>query len=196
MEEPESESGAHARVRALVTANVPSVVLAVKVLRIPGVLVGLPAIPALVTVTILAATAQSWWRVGLLLLSLAGWVLVALWWIRLKRYHDAIADPDRLAGELVRAFEMFDAGGELFDRMLAVFEGGGLRLLYRLRSLWRVVTIPDYLAGTVEELGAARWFLPPMPATTALRLTLLLWTTAGAWLVMIVLIVLRTAGVA
>lgn len=191
----ESESALHARVRSTVEARVGTLVLAVKVLRIPAALVGLPAIPALIALTILAATAQGWWRIGLLVACLAGWVCVALWWIRLKRYHDAIRDPDALASQLVAVFEMFDAGSEVFTRMLAVFEGGGLRVVYRLRTLWRVVRIPDYVTGQIEDLHAARWFIPPMPATTAVRFTILVWTTVASWVGLVVLAVLRIGGV-
>lgn len=194
MAEDEIESGLHARVRTAVDTHISTLVMAVKVLRIPAALAGLPAVPALIGVTILAASAQSWWRL-LLLAALAGWVLLVLWWIRVKRYSDSVRDPEELSRQLVRAFELFDSDGEVLVRMLAVFEGGGLRLLYRLRSFWKVVTIPDYLTTAVEDLDAARWYIPPMPATTALRFTLLIWTTVGAWVVMIALIVLRIAGV-
>lgn len=191
----EPASALHARVRSTVDAHVAKLVLAVKVLRIPAALVGLPAIPALLAVTILAATAQGWWRIGLLAACLVGWLTVALWWIRLKRYHDAIHDPDLLADQLVAVFEMFDSGSEVFTRMLAVFEGGGLRVVYRLRTLWRLVRIPDYVTTQIEDLHAARWFIPPMPATTALRFTILVWATVGSWVALLVLAGLRIGGV-
>lgn len=194
--EPSRESAAAVRVRALVDQHLDTVVLAVKVLRIPAVLLGLPAIPALLAFTVLAATAEGWWRIGLLVAAAAGWTIVALWWIRIKRYSDAIRDPDRLGAQLNRAFALLGDDGEVLARLLAVFEGGGLRLVYRLRSVWKVVRIPDYLTSEVEELDAARWFIPPMPATTALRLTILIWTTAVSWAALLVLIGLRIGGVA
>lgn len=184
-----------ARVRTLVERHVGALVLAVKVLRIPAALAGLPAIPALLGTTVLAATAQGWWRVGLLVACLVGWTAVALWWIRLKRYHRAIRDPQRLADQLAQASAMFDTDGEVLARVLAVLEGGGVRVVYRLRALWRVVRIPDYLTERIEDLDAARWFLPPMPATTAARFTILIWTTVASWVALLVLIGLRVAGV-
>lgn len=189
------ESPASVRIRRLVDRHLAKVVLAVKVLRIPAFLIGLPAIPALLAATILAATAQGWWRLGLLLAAAIGWTAVALWWIRVKRYSDAIGDPDRLGVQLNEAFALLDDDGEILARLLAVFEGGGLRLVYRLRAVWRVVRIPDYLTSEIEDLDAARWFIPPMPATTALRLTILIWTTAVSWVVLIILIGLRIGGV-
>jgi len=92
-------------------------------------------------------------------------------------------------------FEMFDSGSEVFARMLAVFEGGGLRVVYRLRTLWRLVRIPDYVTTQIEDLHAARWFIPPMPATTALRFTILIWATVGSWVALLVLAGLRIGGV-
>src|SRR5699024_7451185 len=124
-----------------------------------------------------------------------GWTAVALWWIRVARYSRAIADPDRLGAQLNRAFALIDDHGEVAARLLAVFEGGGLRLVYRLRAVWRVVRIPDYLTSEIEDLDAGRWFIPPMPATTAARLTILIWTTAVSWAAMLVLIGLRIGGV-
>lgn len=190
-----SESPAATHVRMLVDQHLTKLVLAVKVLRIPAVLIGLPAIPALLAVTILAATAEGWWRLGLLVAAAIGWTAVALWWIRVKRYSDAIGDPDRLGTQLNQAFALLDDNGEVLARLIAVFEGGGLRLVYRLRSVWRVVRIPDYLNSEIEDLDAARWFIPPMPATTALRLTILIWTTAVSWAVLLILIGLRIGGV-
>lgn len=192
----ETESAAHRRVRRTAQAHVAKVAFAVKVLRIPAILVGLPAIPALLVATGIAATAHGWWRIALLVLCLAGWVAVALWWIRVKRYRDAIRDQDELAAQFTAAFALFDSGSEVLARMLAVVERGGIRVVYRLRSLWRVVRIPDYVTSQVEDLNAARWFIPPMPATTALRFTILLWTTGISWVGMLVLIVLRLTGVA
>ena len=188
------ESPAAARVRALVDQHLDTVVLAVKVLRIPAVLLGLPAVPALLGVTVLAATAQGWWRIGLLAAAAIGWTGVALWWIRIKRYSHAVRDPDRLGTQLNRAFALLGDDGEVLGRLLAVFEGGGLRLIYRLRAVWRVVRIPDYVTSEVEELDAARWFIPPMPATTAVRLTILIWTTAVSWAGVLILIGLRIGG--
>lgn len=189
-----AESAAARRVRRLVEQHLSTVVLAVKVLRIPAILIGLPAIPALLAFTVLAATAEGWWRLGLLVAAAIGWTGVALWWIRIKRYSDAVSDPDRLRGQLIQAFALID-DGEIPTRLLAVFEAGGLRVVYRLRAVWRVVRIPDYLTSEIEDLDAARWFIPPMPATTALRLTILIWTTAVSWAGLLILIGLRIGGV-
>ncbi|WP_147917751.1 hypothetical protein [Ruania zhangjianzhongii] len=189
-----AESAAARHVRRLVDQHLGTVVLAVKVLRVPAILVGLPAIPALLAFTVLAATASGWWRLGLLVASAVGWTAVALWWIRIKRYSDAVRDPDRLRGQLIQAFALID-DGEILPRLLAVFEAGGLRLFYRLRAVWRVVRIPDYLTSEIEDLDAARWFIPPMPATTVLRLTILIWTTAVSWAGLLILIGLRIGGV-
>lgn len=189
-----AESAAARQVRRLVEQHLSTVVLAVKVLRVPAILVGLPAIPALLAFTVLAATADGWWRLGLLVAAAIGWTGVALWWIRIKRYSDAIRDPDRLRRQLIQAFALID-DGEILARLLAVFETGGLRLVYRLRAVWKVVRIPDYLTSEIEDLDAARWFIPPMPATTALRLTILIWTTAVSWAVLLVLVGLRIGGV-
>ena len=189
-----AESAAARQVRRLVEQHLSTVVLAVRVLRIPAILIGLPAIPALLAFTVLAATADGWWRLGLLVAAAIGWTGVALWSIRIRRYSDAVRDPDRLRGQLVQAFALID-DGEILARLLAVFEPGGLRLVYRLRAVWRVVRIPDYLTSEIEDLDAARWFIPPMPATTALRLTILIWTTAVSWAALLILIGLRIGGV-
>src|SRR5699024_12285206 len=95
----------------------------------------------------------------------------------------------------VAVFEMCDAGSEVCTWMLAVFEGGGLRVVYRLRTLWRLVRMPDYVSTQIEDLHSARWFIPPMPDTTALRFTILVWATVGSWVALLVLAGLRIGGV-
>ncbi|UFU02047.1 hypothetical protein LQF12_11050 [Ruania suaedae] len=180
--------------RASVGTLAPIVRRAVRILRFPAYAVGLvPVLPLLATIA-LAATGDGWERIVLILLAAAGIAIVVLWCIRIHRYVSAVADTGALTDEFVRLVDLLEMRDEVLDRLKNLAEKGGLRFFRRLRSLWRVVTIPDYLTGRIEELNRARWFVPPMVATTALRATALFWTAIVSWLLCLVLLGLRLTG--
>ncbi|SEF01191.1 hypothetical protein [Ruania alba] len=180
--------------RASVGTLAPVLRRAVRILRFPAYAVGLVPVLPLLGTAVVAATGDGWERIVLLLLVAAGVAVVVLWWIRIHRYVSAVDDPDALTAEFVQLVDLLEMRDEVLDRLKNLAEKGGLRFFRRLRSLWRVVTIPDYLTGRIEDLGRARWFVPPAVGTTVLRATALLWTAIVSWLVFLLVLGLRLSG--
>ncbi|UFU07740.1 hypothetical protein [Ruania halotolerans] len=180
--------------RASVSTLAPMLRRAVRILRFPAYAVGLVPVLPLLGTAVLAATGDGWDRILLLVLAAAGVAVVVLWWIRIHRYVSAVADPEALTEEFVRLVDLLEMRDEVLERLKRLAEKGGLRFFRRLRSLWRVVTIPDYLTERIEGLDRARWFVPPAVATTVVRATALYWTAIISWIAFLLLLALRLAG--
>ncbi|QOR69573.1 hypothetical protein IM660_12895 [Ruania alkalisoli] len=181
--------------RASVGTLAPIVRRAVRILRFPAYAVGLVPVLPVLGIFALAVTGDGWWeRIVLVLLAAAGAAVMVLWWIRIHRYVTAVDDPDALTGEFVQLVDLLEMRDEMLNRLKALAEKGGIRFFRRLRSLWQVVTIPDYLTGRIEDLSRARWFVPPMIGTTVLRATALFWTAIVSWGLVLILLGLRLTG--
>ncbi|TDE95878.1 hypothetical protein EXU48_06350 [Occultella glacieicola] len=168
--------------------------LAVRILRIPAVLYGLVPVVPLIGVAAIAAGAQGWTRPILLALAVAGAVFTAVFLHRVRQYWRAAEDKASLAAQFVGLFDVMEVSAEILARISALAERGGLRLMRRLRALWRVVTIPDHVNSHIESFDRARWFVPPAIGETVGLLTINLWFSVGAWVAFLILLPLRAAG--
>ena len=144
----------------------PVLALAVRVLRLPSLLLALlPVLPLVV----LAWLAWGWdspaRQIGLAVSALGG-AAVVVFLVRRARYLQATRDVTALAEDLVTFTDLADLDADLGEALQSVISRGGLRLMSRIRGFWRLVSFPSRLEDHVDSLERLRWFLPPLVGTT------------------------------
>jgi hypothetical protein len=159
------------------------IVLAVKVLRIPTLLVLIAPIPFIVATLLLAATADGVGRTIGLVIGLFMAAVSLMFGLRRQRILRAVEEPTALATELGIAVSLSGKVDETRNALTQIAGGGGWRVLSRLRGVWSGVGMTGRWIEGVGDLPRARYFVPPKIGTTV---TL---SIAALWLVPISLVV-------
>jgi hypothetical protein len=159
------------------------IVLAVKVLRIPTLLVLIAPIPFIVATLLLAATADGVGRTIGLVIGLFMAAVSLMFGLRRQRILRAVGEPTALATELGIAVSLSGKVDETRNALTQIAGGGGWRVLSRLRGVWSGVGMTGRWIEGVGDLPRARYFVPPKIGTTV---TL---SIAALWLVPISLVV-------
>ncbi|MBZ2195796.1 hypothetical protein [Occultella gossypii] len=168
--------------------------VALRILRIPAVLYGLVPVVPLIGIGWIAVGAEGWTRLILLALAIAGAVFSARFLHRVRQYWRAADDRAELATQFTGLFDLMDVSLEILARIADLAERGGLRLMRRLRALWKVITIPDHVNTHIESFDRARWFVPPAIGETVGLLTVNLWLSIVSWAAFLILLPLRATG--
>ena len=151
------------------------IVLAVRVLRIPTLLVLIAPIPFIAATLLLAINAEGLGRtIGLI----AGLLMAAVscaFGARRQRILRAIEEPTALATELGIAVSLSGKVDETRTALTQIAGGGGWRVLSRLRGVWRGVGMTGRWIEGVGELPRARYFVPPKIGTTVTIAIAALW---------------------
>jgi hypothetical protein len=168
--------------------------VALRILRIPAVLYGLVPVVPLIGIAWIAVGAEGWTRLVLLALAIAGAVFSVRLLHRVRQYWRAADDRAELAEQFTGLFDLMDVSLEILARFADLAERGGLRLMRRLRALWKVITIPDHVNDHIESFDRARWFVPPAIGETVGLLTVNLWLSIGSWAALLILLPLRATG--
>ncbi|ACQ79674.1 hypothetical protein Bcav_1416 [Beutenbergia cavernae DSM 12333] len=157
-----------------------------RVLRIPSWLFGFGAsVPPLALVP-LALSWQLWPKVVGLTVCAAAIVVVAWFWYRRLAMLRAVRDVDAFTGETAHLLSVTDLGGEVYSRLEAAAQRGGIGLMRRMAAIWRVIQIPSVLADHIEEHPRVRWFVPPRLLTTWTLVVATAWVGVVGWVLVAV----------
>jgi hypothetical protein len=151
------------------------IVLAVRVLRIPTLLVLVAPIPFIVATLLLAANAEGLGRtIGLVVGALMAAVSL-MFGLRRQRILRAVEEPTALATELGIAVSLSGKVDETRTALTQIAGGGGWRVLSRLRGVWSGVGMTGRWIEGVGDLPRARYFVPPKIGTTVTLAIAALW---------------------
>ena len=151
------------------------IVLAVKVLRIPTLLVLVAPLPFIVATLLLAVNAEGGGRTIGLVVGLLMAAISLAFGARRQRILRAVEEPTALATELGIAVSLSGKVDETRTALTQIAGGGGWRVLSRLRGVWSGVGMTGRWIEGVGDLPRARYFVPPKIGTTVTIAIASLW---------------------
>jgi hypothetical protein len=170
------------------------IVLAVRVLRIPTLLVLIAPIPFIAATLLLALNADGAGRaIGLVVGLLMATVSFAFG-ARRQRILRAIEEPTALATELGIAVSLSGKVDETRTALTQIAGGGGWRVLSRLRGVWSGVGMTGRWIEGVGDLPRARYFVPPKIGTTVTIAIASLWLVPVSIVVAFLAVIGTVAG--
>ncbi|MFI5429120.1 hypothetical protein [Aeromicrobium sp. UC242_57] len=171
-----------------------TIVVAVRLLRIPTAAVGLISLPFIVTTLALGWLADGADGLVILLAGAAMAVVNGLYWWRRHRIMTAVAEPDQLATELGILVSMSGKVDETRGVLAQVAGGGGWRIMNRLRGAWSSAHLAGHWIEGVGDLKRARYFAPPKIGTTVTLAISALWLIPVSIVVALFVLVATAAG--
>lgn len=160
-----------------------TLVVAMRLLRIPTAILGLIAVPFILTTLILGMLADNAAGFVLLGAGIAMAVVNVMFWVRRFMIMAAVAEPDQLATELGILVSMSPKVDETRGALAQISGSGGWRILDRMRGVWSSAQMTGRWIEGVGDLKRARYFAPPKIGTT---LTILI---ASMWVVPISIVI-------
>ena len=170
------------------------IVLAVRVLRIPTLLVLIAPIPFIAATLLLALNADGLGRVVGLVVGLLMAAISFAFGARRQRILRAVEEPTALATELGIAVSLSGKVDETRAALTQIAGGGGWRVLSRLRGVWSGVGITGRWIEGVGDLPRARYFVPPKIGTTVTIAIASLWLVPVSIVVAFFAVVGTVAG--
>jgi hypothetical protein len=165
------------------------IVLAVRVLRIPTLLLLLAPLPFIAVTVMLGLNADGAGRVVLLVLGLLMAAVSFAFGARRQRILRAVEVPTALATELGIAVSLSGKVDETRGALTQIAGGGGWRVFSRLQGLWQGVGMTGRWIDDIGDLPRARYFLPPKIGTTVTI------AIASVWLVPVSVLVALLAAI-
>lgn len=152
-----------------------TIVVAVRILRIPTAVVAAASVPFIVATLVLGLLADG--AVGILILAVGAAMAVVngLFWGRRHRVLGATDDPARLATELAVMISMTGKVDETRGVLTQIAGGGGWRFFGRLRGVWQGTQMTGRWIDQIDDLPRARYFGPPKIGTTVTICVATLW---------------------
>ncbi|MGH3459680.1 hypothetical protein [Aeromicrobium sp.] len=151
------------------------IVLAVRVLRIPTLLVLIAPLPFIAATLLLAVNAEGAGRTIGLVVGLLMAAISLAFGARRQRILRAVEEPTALATELGIAVSLSGKVDETRTALTQIAGGGGWRVLSRLRGVWSGVGMTGRWIEGVGDLPRARYFVPPKIGTTVTLAIASLW---------------------
>jgi hypothetical protein len=170
------------------------IVLAVRVLRIPTLLVLVAPLPFIAVTLLLALNADGVGRTIGLVVGLLMAAVSTAFGIRRQRILRAVDEPTALATELGIAVSLSGKVDETRTALTQIAGGGGWRVLSRLRGVWSGVGMTGRWIEGVGDLPRARYFVPPKIGTTVTVAVAALWLMPVSVVVTLLAIVGTIAG--
>ena len=170
------------------------IVLAVRVLRIPTLLVLIAPIPFIAATLLLAVTADGVGRMIGLVVGLLMAAVSLAFGARRQRILGAVEEPTALATELGIAVSLSGKVDETRGVLAQIAGGGGNRVLSRLRGAWSGVRMPVHWIEQVGDLPRARYFVPPKIGTTVTLAFAALWLVPVSIVVAVFAVIGTVAG--
>ncbi len=170
------------------------IVLAVKVLRIPTLLVLAAPIPFIVATLLLALNADGLGRTIGLVVGLLMAAISLMFGLRRQRILRAVEEPTALATELGIAVSLSGKVDETRNALTQIAGGGGWRVLSRLRGVWSGVGMTGRWIEGVGDLPRARYFVPPKIGTTVTLSIAALWLVPVSLVVALFAVIGSVAG--
>ncbi len=170
------------------------IVLAVRVLRVPTLLVLVAPLPFIFVTLLLALNADGAGRTVGLVVGLLMAAVSTAFGVRRKRILRAVDEPTALATELGIAVSLSGKVDETRTALTQIAGGGGWRVLSRLRGVWSGVGMTGRWIEGVGDLPRARYFVPPKIGTTVTVAVAALWLVPVSVVVTLLAIVGTVAG--
>ena len=170
------------------------IVLAVRVLRIPTLLVLIAPIPFIAATLLLAANADGLGRAIGLVVGLLMAAVSFAFGARRQRILRAVEEPTALATELGIAVSLSGKVDETRAALTQIAGGGGWRVLSRLRGVWSGVGMTGRWIEGVGDLPRARYFVPPKIGTTVTVAIASLWLVPVSIVVAFLAVIGTVAG--
>lgn len=160
---------------------VPPLARTVGWLRWPSLAILIAGAAGPVLLVVLALSWQGWPRIAGVVVGLLAVVTVVQFARARAGTLRAARHPEALTAELTDFATHLNGGLAVMDRLAAVVQGGGLRLVPRLRALWNVVTLPADALDHLDAQPHLRWFLPPQITETWGRTVVMVWSSLGCY---------------
>jgi len=170
------------------------IVLAVRVLRIPTLLVLIAPIPFIAATLLLALNAAGVGRAIGLVVGLLMAAVSFAFGARRQRILRAVEEPTALATELGIAVSLSGKVDETRTALTQIAGGGGWRVLSRLRGVWSGVGMTGRWIEGVGDLPRARYFVPPKIGTTVTIAIASLWLVPVSIVVAFLAVIGTVAG--
>jgi len=170
------------------------IVLAVRVLRIPTLLVLIAPLPFIAATLLLAANGSGAGRTIGLVAGLLMAAVSLMFGIRRHRIMRAIDEPTALATELGIAVSLSGKVDETRGALAQIAGGGGYRVLSRLRGAWSGVSMTGRWIEEIGDLPRARYFVPPKIGTTVTLAIAALWLVPVSVVVALLAVIGVLAG--
>lgn len=170
------------------------IALAVRVLRIPTLLVLIAPLPFIAATLLLAVNAEGAGRVIGLVAGLVMAVVSFAFGARRQRILRAVEEPTALATELGIAVSLSGKVDETRTALTQIAGGGGWRVLSRLRGVWSGVSMTGRWIEGVGDLPRARYFVPPKIGTTVTIAIASLWLVPVSIVVALFAVIGSVAG--
>lgn len=170
------------------------IVLAVRVLRIPTLLVLIAPIPFIAATLLLALNADGVGRAIGLVVGLLMAAVSFAFGARRQRILRAVEEPTALATELGIAVSLSGKVDETRTALTQIAGGGGWRVLSRLRGVWSGVGMTGRWIEGVGDLPRARYFVPPKIGTTVTIAIASLWLVPVSVVVAFLAVIGTVAG--
>jgi hypothetical protein len=151
------------------------IVLAVRLLRIPTLLVLAVPVPFIVATLLLALNADGLGRTLGLVVGLGMAAVSVAFGVRRQRILRAIEEPTALGTELGIAVSLSGKVDETRAALTQIAGGGGWRVISRLRGVWSGVGMTGRWIDGVGDLPRAKYFVPPKIGTTVTLAIASLW---------------------
>lgn len=168
--------------------------VAVRLLRVPTLVVGSVPLPFIAATFVLGLLADGAVGVVIVVAAVAMGAVSALFWARRHRVLRAVEDPARLATELGIMVSLSGKVEESRGVLAEIAGGKGWRVLARLRGVWKGAQMTGRWIEGVDDLERARYFAPPRIGTSITLTILALWLIPVSVVVTVVAAVGTIAG--
>lgn len=170
------------------------IVPAVRLLRIPTLVLAVAPLPFLAATALLGFAADGTAPTVLAVVALVMALVPATFAVRRARILRAVEEPEALATELGIAVSLSDKVEEARGALTSIAGGGGWRVFSRLRGVWSGVGMTGRWIDGVGDLRRARYFVPPTLGTTVSLTVATLWTVPLSALLAFFTVVAAIAG--
>lgn len=160
----------------------------VRVLLVPGVLLGIGGIVPLLGFLGVSRGATGWlFGASIAILVLALVILLLYVW-RLRAYSRNVSHPD-FEQQVAQLVDFADMSDDFVERIKGVTQGGwGWK---RIRAVWKLWRSKTYYSDRVDDLHQVRWFVPPRLNTAITIAVLEFWSAAILWGLFVVVGIIR-----
>lgn len=160
----------------------------VRVLLVPGVLLGIGGIVPLLGFLGVSRGATGWLFGASVAILVFAFVILLLYVWRLRAYSRYVSHPD-FEQQVAQLVDFADMSDDFVERIKGVTQGGwGWK---RIRAVWKLWRSKTYYSDRVDDLHQVRWFVPPRLNTAITIAVLEFWSAAILWGLFVVVGIIR-----
>lgn len=160
----------------------------VRVLLVPGVLLGIGGIVPLLGFLGVSRGATGWLFGASIAILVLAFVILLLYVWRLRAYSRNVSHPD-FEQQVAQLVDFADMSDDFVERIKGVTQGGwGWK---RIRAVWKLWRSKTYYSDRVDDLHQVRWFVPPRLNTAITIAVLEFWSAAILWGLFVVVGIIR-----